>query len=56
MKIDNLTTKIGIYNSCLILVEHKLTSLEDEQEMLHETHVALIEETKRLKSEVNNLV
>ena len=53
MDVKNLTTKI--YNSCLIFVEHKLTSLEDEQEMLREGHAALIEETKRLKSEDNTL-
>ena len=49
MKIDNLKHKLDTYNGRLIHVEHKVASIEDEQEMLREGHVTLIEEMKKLK-------
>ena len=55
MKLDNLTEKLDTYNSRLIHVEHKVSAIEDEQDMLREGHVTLIEETKRLKEEDANL-
>ena len=43
------------FNSRLLLVEHKVSAVEDEQELLREGHITLMAETKRLKAEDNTL-
>ena len=55
MKLDNPMEKLDTYNGRLIHVEHKISVIEDEQDMLREGHVSLIEETKRLKEIDANL-